>query len=61
MYVCMLVTFSFSKIYVYIYMEVTFSFSEVRIYIYICMYRISLNIGPGVYFLPASFDPVSEV
>ena len=21
------------------------------------MYRISLNIGPGVYFLPASFNP----
>ena len=21
------------------------------------IYRISLNIGPGVYFLPASFDP----
>ena len=28
-----------------------------RVCMYVCMYRISLYKGPGVYFLPATFDP----
>ena len=34
-----------------------FLFILLNVYIYICIYRISLNKRPGVYFLQAPLDP----
>ena len=40
------------------YVEPPIVLTIISIVCYVQIYRISLNIGPGVYFLPASFDPV---